>query len=157
MHLSDRREPKALAAIAAARGVGSAAFVRRIPGGTSATTDVLEPSNDTEQIVVRRHSDWSAEHDPDVANRETFLLQELDEVGVPVPEILWSGIVTGRPSVITRLDPGSSISIRLIKNRRHCGRRQPSSRSIESSCPRRETHYCAAPRNAPPTRSSRNE
>ena len=91
----------------------SLAWVRRLETGMSAITDVLQRVDEDDEVVVRRHGDWATTHDPGVADRESQILLAAKADRVPVPRSLWSGVIGGRPCLVTErskgtvlLDPG---------------------------------------------------
>jgi aminoglycoside phosphotransferase (APT) family kinase protein len=83
--------------------------VRRIPGGQSATTDVVRRHDDGSSLVVRRHGLWATTEDESVAHREAGALRATDAGGVPVPAVVWAGSIGARPTLVTELVPGTIV------------------------------------------------
>jgi len=91
--------PGDLRVISVALGT-SVAFVERLGGGISATTDVLETS-DGARVVLRHHGSWSIGFDDGLADREWKLLTAAGAAGVPTPPVLWAGRLGDRSAIIT--------------------------------------------------------
>jgi aminoglycoside phosphotransferase (APT) family kinase protein len=86
----------------------SVAFVRRIEGGQSATTDVLV-FDGGDQIVLRRHGPWSKGFDDAIAIREAAVLAAVRSAGVPAPPVVWFGRFGGRSAIVTELVDGEAV------------------------------------------------
>lgn len=83
--------------------------IRRLGGGISSfmhAVELIGPSGQRREVVVRRYGDERLELSPHVATQECCALEHMHAAGVPVPELLLAdpdGSVLGGPGVVTSL------------------------------------------------------
>lgn len=78
---------------------------RRVKGGQSATTDILETPDGTD-FALRRHGRWSLGFDDNIAAREAAVLTAVDRAGVPAPRVLWHGPFGATSALVTEAIAG---------------------------------------------------